>query len=558
MKVISCKTNGMEVSPATYNACTFQIIDKWNPNQHAKTCDTMFYLRDGTGAYVWDCDHWTFLDFTGFTSPDWLANENETGFIKNKPFKTLGNGLSVDENGVLSVTVKSNIKPDWNAKAGDDSEIINKPFKTLGKNFTVDNDGKLSVNAVTDVKDSKGNLLPKIEGVVTLPERGESAVTSVNAKTGDVVLSGTDLNVSPTDSRTIAEAIVEGAGDGSIIYGGSFGWANTTFTGADTFRKRATGSILNIEGNDSNFVTADPESGVALFTNPTSTPITVILNPAYSGGRSTGSADTLPKINVTMVNADIDSGIGDNAHISHGAGSILAMPANGYTNNQSLMPTYFTVPANGTFRLSFEIDGYGALSDTYLISANATYVAFRQDAKVMTEAINIPWTDLNGANSGTYGQFKKIGSWTVIRWNIKTGEKAGDYALGTIFNVDARPQTRFFAQVPVSSTNGSETQHLQINQKDGSGAGGVTLLNATANTTYGGQVVFNNDSAETVAVPYLEPDHDIIMPDNDIILGEFINQGTPQEQGTVIKLLHDSGISVETRTPKIKLLVEPD
>lgn len=108
MQVQSCQSSGMEVSPETYNACTFEIIDKWDPTQHAKTCDTMFYLRDGTGAYVWDCDKWIFLDFTGYTAPDWKAKEGEAGFIKNKPFETLGNGLTVDENGVLSVCVDDN------------------------------------------------------------------------------------------------------------------------------------------------------------------------------------------------------------------------------------------------------------------------------------------------------------------------------------------------------------------------------------------------------------------------------------------------------------------
>lgn len=123
MQVQSCKSSGMEVSPETYNACTFEIIDKWDPTKHAKTCDTMFYLRDGTGAYVWDCDKWIFLDFTGYTAPDWKAKEGEAGFIKNKPFETLGNGLTVDENGVLSVCVDDNynLLPNstWNLGKGD-------------------------------------------------------------------------------------------------------------------------------------------------------------------------------------------------------------------------------------------------------------------------------------------------------------------------------------------------------------------------------------------------------------------------------------------------------
>lgn len=135
MQVQSCQSSGMEVSPETYNACTFEIIDKWDPTQHAKTCDTMFYLRDGTGAYVWDCNKWIFLDFTGYTIPDWNAKEKEAGFIKNKPFETLGNGLTVDENGVLSVCVDDNYnllpnstwnlgKGDWSWSASGSYEII--------------------------------------------------------------------------------------------------------------------------------------------------------------------------------------------------------------------------------------------------------------------------------------------------------------------------------------------------------------------------------------------------------------------------------------------------
>lgn len=122
MQVQSCNPSGMIVDPKTYNACTFEIIDKWDSKQHAKTCDTMFYLRNGTGAYVWDCDKWIFLDFTGYTIPDWKAKEEEAGFIKNKPFETLGNGLVVDENGVLSVCVenKFNLLPNstWNLGVG--------------------------------------------------------------------------------------------------------------------------------------------------------------------------------------------------------------------------------------------------------------------------------------------------------------------------------------------------------------------------------------------------------------------------------------------------------
>ncbi|WDA70074.1 SGNH/GDSL hydrolase family protein [Lactococcus lactis] len=171
MKVNACDkgSNSMSVDIDIYNGCTFEIIDKWDPNQHAKTCDTMFYLSDGTGAYAWDCDHWKFLDFTGVTQSDWTAKQDEAGYIKNKPFKTLGKGLFVDENGVLYVTVKGNVKSDWNAANDSDAEILNKPFKALGKNLDVDEKGVLNIDAIVDIKNADGELLPKAEGVVTLP-----------------------------------------------------------------------------------------------------------------------------------------------------------------------------------------------------------------------------------------------------------------------------------------------------------------------------------------------------------------------------------------------------
>lgn len=167
MKVTSCKSSGMEVSPTAYNACTFQIIDKWNPDQHAKTCDTMFYLSDGTGAYVWDCDKWIFLDFTGISQSDWAAKENEAGYIKNRPFKTLGNGLAVDENGVLNVTVKSAVT------------------SVNGKTGTVNIDAS-DIPLTVDEETNVGTAIEKLnESFENLPD---VVVTSVNGKTGDIVI----------------------------------------------------------------------------------------------------------------------------------------------------------------------------------------------------------------------------------------------------------------------------------------------------------------------------------------------------------------------------------
>lgn len=117
MKVVSCNPGEVEVSVKLYNGCTFEVIDKWDPAQHAKTCDTMFYLKDGTGAYVWDCDQWLFLDFSGATQADWNTEENEAGGIKNKPFSTLDSEDFEVLDGELKVKEKA---IDW-------EHILNKP-----------------------------------------------------------------------------------------------------------------------------------------------------------------------------------------------------------------------------------------------------------------------------------------------------------------------------------------------------------------------------------------------------------------------------------------------
>ena len=48
--------------------------------------------------------------------------------IENKPFETIGSGLSVDGQGVLSATGGGAGGADWNAASGEPGFIANKPF----------------------------------------------------------------------------------------------------------------------------------------------------------------------------------------------------------------------------------------------------------------------------------------------------------------------------------------------------------------------------------------------------------------------------------------------
>lgn len=59
--------------------------------------------------------------------------------LADKPFESIGDGLSVDTDGVLSA--------DGGASAWDD--VTGKPFKTVGENLSVDSDGVLSAPLAT-------------------------------------------------------------------------------------------------------------------------------------------------------------------------------------------------------------------------------------------------------------------------------------------------------------------------------------------------------------------------------------------------------------------------
>ena len=66
----------------------------------------------------------------------YLTSVNWSG-IGSKPFDTIGSGLNVDSEGVLSTTGGS-VSSDW-------SDITNKPFDTLGASLEVDSSGALNV-----------------------------------------------------------------------------------------------------------------------------------------------------------------------------------------------------------------------------------------------------------------------------------------------------------------------------------------------------------------------------------------------------------------------------
>lgn len=225
MKVVSCNPDQMEISPHTFNACTFNIIDKWDPKQYAKTCDTMFYLRDGTGAYVWDCDQWIFLDFSGYTAPDWNAKENQQGHIKNKPFEKLGKFLEVSNDGVLSVSITpadigAATKNDFDNHKNDKNNPHGVTATQVGAYSKTESDGKFAkkedLTSHVSNKENPHEVTAHQVGALTAEESFANVVDQIIGK------ENAKINITLDYQNKIAGSVVENphksaAGFSSVI-----------------------------------------------------------------------------------------------------------------------------------------------------------------------------------------------------------------------------------------------------------------------------------------------------------------------------------------------------
>ncbi|MCI3860061.1 hypothetical protein V6B05_01285 [Lactococcus garvieae] len=54
------------VIPKKRSDCTFTTIEEWDEEEHAQSCNTMFIMSDGSGAYIWNQieEKWDFLEFS--------------------------------------------------------------------------------------------------------------------------------------------------------------------------------------------------------------------------------------------------------------------------------------------------------------------------------------------------------------------------------------------------------------------------------------------------------------------------------------------------------------
>lgn len=54
------------VVPKKRSDCIFTTIEEWDEEEHSHSCNTMFIMSDGSGAYIWNQieEKWDFLEFS--------------------------------------------------------------------------------------------------------------------------------------------------------------------------------------------------------------------------------------------------------------------------------------------------------------------------------------------------------------------------------------------------------------------------------------------------------------------------------------------------------------
>lgn len=117
MKIEGCPGSPPKVPviPKAYNNCTFVEVETWNPNEHPKTCDTAYYMSDGSGFYIWNGTEWKFISTSGGggvpqVQANWEeTNPNSKAFILNKPFEE----LNTEQFDVVDGKLELVDTPDW-------------------------------------------------------------------------------------------------------------------------------------------------------------------------------------------------------------------------------------------------------------------------------------------------------------------------------------------------------------------------------------------------------------------------------------------------------------
>lgn len=96
------------------------------------------------------------------------------------------------------------------------------------------------------------------------------------------------------------------------------------------------------------------------------------------------------------------------------------------------------------------------------------------------------WQNMTGGP----GKYKCVNGTVTLSWDITNGSSAGNINVGTIPNLYA-PSSSLMTAAPAFAQANTNDKHMQINGKDGSGIGQITIFGAPANFRYSGQFKYD-------------------------------------------------------------------
>lgn len=197
------------------------------------SCNVFYRLPDGS---IW------LLNKTGdgylpvfvandVTKIDWNADPNSLKGISNRPFKAIGEHLSIDSNGNLNAEMPEQIQVDWEQLTETAKDHIkNKPFQTLNPDdFEVDENGvlnyigEIALHTVVDETEDEA-VTPKAVREALYADAGKdrvqiglnaSSVGSHSTAVGYEAKTGKDFSVAIGDYSRATETLTVAIGNGA-------------------------------------------------------------------------------------------------------------------------------------------------------------------------------------------------------------------------------------------------------------------------------------------------------------------------------------------------------